>query len=121
MTRTGLALAAIRRYDMGPPNDEVLREWRGEKVETFLEANERLRARMFPGGYEPLRRALYESLDDYGKTVWARVAGPVPEEWGSVEVGIAAAAMMCESCGKKPMAAGKKKCWGCIKATQRAK
>ena len=105
----------------GPPSWMVLEEWRGEKIESYLDAAERLKAREFPGGYEAARRIEYERLDEYGREVWARMGASVPVGVDIRVLSTVAEVLMCEKCGQKARARGRGKCWGCIKEAQRKK
>ena len=110
----------MQAFRMGPPSWMVLEEWRGENVESFHQAATRLQEREFPGGFDAVLVGVYAGLSDYGKSIWEDVTNREIPRLGSEEV-LAEVVVMCLTCGERPRASRKSKCWGCIKAAQRSK
>jgi hypothetical protein len=110
----------MQAFRTGVPSWMVLEEWRGEDVETFHKAAGRVKEREFPGGFEAVLESVYAGLSDYGKSIWEDVTNREVPGLGTEDV-LADVVVMCLTCGVRPRAVKKSKCWGCIKAKSRAK
>ncbi len=94
----------LTAYDAGPPNWMVLEEWKGEKVEAFTTAAERLKGRFFPKGRQGAVENMVRNkiMSEYGKQLAAKKGWDYLWVEGTSEIGptVTATARNCDICGR---------------------